>query len=156
MKHNNNDGSGKTPEDINSLRDPVNNNFYVFVFPIHNAIEDGINGYDGTRRAWRVSAANRNLSPAYAVGMNRGVAQTSYKIDRWLPFLPIPNRHEFEAPGHPAVLMVPPLLLLDWGTVINMAMGYWQFGNYLIVEINAHIQFRFIKGHTDKVNFHPF
>jgi hypothetical protein len=40
----------------------------------------------------------------------------------------------------------------NWHTILNQT-GYWQRGNYLVVELNGQGKFRFERGHQDKTKW---
>lgn len=124
--------------------DPSGSYSAVFIFPIHNAIAEGKNVYDATRMAWRVSDENQNLQGALAVGLNEGVSRGVFTIERWQR-AQASGKHEFCGQQ----LNESELLNKRWLSVLSSARGYWQRGNYLIVEFDGKHQFRFIRGARD-------
>ncbi len=125
----------------------------VFVFPIHNALRGGATPYNATRSAWNVSGSHLSLKGAYAVGLKNSVSLGSYEIERWVP-VANSNRSEFLAPDHPDVSAFQPLLNKNWNNVLAVAKGFWQRGNFLIVEFNGAGEFRIIRGSQDTATWH--
>lgn len=116
----------------------------VFIFPIQNALEQRANVYDATRRWWAVSQAYRSLPTPVAVGIANGITQGIFEIKQWAP---ASGKWEFTGTdvtnGHA-------LANTSWLTIIGAAMGYWQRGNYLIIELNGKGKYRFLRGSTNK------
>lgn len=116
----------------------------VFVFPIQNALIKGVSVYDATRRLWAVSEQYRNLPAPLSIGIANGESKGVFEINQWeeasskweFTGKDITNNHD--------------LYNTSWLTVIGAAMGYWQRGNYLIVEFDGKGQFRFIRGSQNK------
>lgn len=97
----------------------------VFVFPVTNALAEGKNEYEATRRAWYVKESLRLANPAHAVGISNGVSVAAFSIERWVKS---GEKFAFEGEPGPAELAGK-----NWQKVINQALGYWQRGNYLVV-----------------------
>lgn len=119
----------------------------VFIFPIQNALAKGRNVYDATRRLWAVSQAFQKLSPPpLAIGIEKGISKGVFEIDQWVPHQ-ASGKWEFTGTditnGHE-------LSNTNWLTVIGAAIGFWQRGNYLIVELDGNGQFRFLRGSANK------
>lgn len=138
-----------TGDDLRSLgAQPVNPNREfkrVFVFPIHNALEEGRAPYDAARCCWDVAAHWRDRA-SVAVGVARGLAKGSWGVpqDAWTEtddgkwkF----EGKEFTEPGFSDA---------RWLQVINAARGYWQRGNYLIVAFDGKGRFRIDRGSSNK------
>lgn len=119
----------------------------VFVFPIQARLAEGADPYEASRRAWHVAERFRNNQGAIAVGLSNYISRGVFEIDHWRDFY---DRHEFE--GQDANL--PELLNKNWHSVISRSMGYWQRGNYLIVEFNGQGQFRYVRGNPDKITWY--
>lgn len=134
---------------------PVNpaNACTVFVFPIHVALTGAPSVYDATRSAWSVTTNNRALAGSYAVGLQNAISRGSFEIDHWTPVAGS-GKHEFESPGHPAAITYAPLLNSKWTKVLSVAKGYWQRGNYLIVEFDGNGKFKVIHGSSDRTTWH--
>jgi len=126
----------------------------VFVFPIQNAVNKGASFYDATRMVWSVSKNNRSFKQSYAVGLQNAISIGSYEIDKWVKSTLYPKKYEFESPGHPNPSFFTNLYNLNWTKVINVARGYWQRGNYLIVEFDGNGKFRIIRGSKDTKTLH--
>lgn len=132
---------GATPVNPNNLIQTV------FVFPIQRLLADGVNIYEATRRAWYVAERYRNIQGAIAVGLSNYISRGVYAIDNWHDYN---NKHEFD--GQDANL--PDLANKNWYSIISTSLGYWQRGNYLIIEFNGNGQFRFQRGNPDKLTWY--
>lgn len=128
---------------------PANPIKTVFVFPIHNALKQGIAEYEATRRAWRVSERNQSLRHAFAVGLKDYISITSYEIAAWNPDEQEPEKMAFESPLHPFPSTYYPLSDQNWSYIIEITKGYWQFGRHLIVEFDGAGKFRIKSGSRD-------
>ncbi len=118
----------------------INPNFKiekVFVFPVHNAIEACAESvYQATRASWKVNKKHL-LGISYAVGVKDGISIGSFKINKWESH---GEKYAFNGAE------TPELNNLNWRKIISSAFGYWQRGNYLIVEFDGVGKFRFIRG----------
>lgn len=126
----------------------------VFIFPIQNALNSGTSIYNATRTAWYVKEEYRNLNPAFVVGLRNSISIGSFEIDSWNTAVIDPNKHEFTSSGHPTPAMYEPLLNKRWSKVLEQARGFWQRGNYLIIEFNGSGQFRIVRGSQDNTTWH--
>lgn len=113
----------------------------VFLFPIQNAIANGCSPYDATRMSWAVSPRYRNISGAMAVGIKGAISFGSFQVERWLDT--DNGKQLFEGSEYPA------LFNKNWVKIISASKGYWQRGNYLVVEFDGKGQFRFLRGNPD-------
>lgn len=137
-------------EDVAALAasavNPKNACYQVFIFPIQNALAKGQTVYDATRGLWAVSQSFQNLPVPLAVGMASGVSKGVFEINQWIPHQ-ASGKWEFTGAditnGHE-------LSNTSWLTVIGAAIGFWQRGNYLIVEFDGNGQFRFLRGSANK------
>ena len=118
----------------------------VFVFPIQNALNKGTPVYEATRGQWAVAAKARNLETPLAVGIAGGLSKGVFEITAWTE-LPDVDKWEFSGTDLTANHC---LSNKNWLAVIDAGMGYWQYGNYLIVEFNGTGQFRFKRGSANK------
>lgn len=115
----------------------------VFIFPIQNALREGRSVYDATRYAWKVSEDFRNLSqPTFAVGLDGGLLKGAYRIQKWEEVSEL-SKHQFEGDE------ISDFANTNWRNILNQT-GYWQRGNYLVVEFDGKGQFRFLRGSQDK------
>jgi len=122
----------------------------VFIFPIHKALVKGRSVYDATRSWWAVSEKLRVGNNALAIGIANGLSKGVFSITDWVPAQAL-GKWEFEGtqlPNHE-------LDGKNWLSVIGNAMGYWQRGNYLVVELDGKGKYRFIRGSADKSTWHP-
>ena len=126
----------------------------VFVFPIHNQVVKRKSIYDATRGVWKMQPIYHNLRPSYAVGLVKSLSIGSFEIERWNPAVGFPNKYEFISPNHPNPSIYQPLFNEDWSKLLAEAMGFWQRGNYLIVEFDGKGKFRVERGSSDKVTWH--
>lgn len=109
----------------------------VFMFPVHNALSDSReNIYEATRAAWSVSKHNRSRE-SHAVGIKNGISIGGFSIDRWKQH---GDKFAFSGADDKS------LVNFDWKPIISQTIGYWQRGNYLIVEFDGHGLFRFLRG----------
>ena len=79
--------------------------------------------------------------PSYAVGVKNGISIGGFKVNEW------------EAHGDKSAFngsAVPELVNFNWKKIINSSIGFWQRGNYLIVELDGTGRFRFIHGSRDR------
>lgn len=145
------------PDDLTAMAaafiNPTIPHKYVFVFPIQNAIQGGATIYNATRSAWIVSSNNQSLKPSYAVGLKNSISVGSFEIDYWNAIINS-NRSEFLSPNHPNPTTYQSLLNKNWNNVLAVAKGFWQRGNFLIVEFNGNAQFRIIRGSQDTTTWH--
>lgn len=113
----------------------------VVVFNISQALAEGRDPYDATRRAWVPPANALLLEVDFAVGLSRGISRGVFADLVWLEDEQMVGRRRFEA----SELDEHPLLYRDWTRVIEAQRGYWGYGNYLIVEFDGVGRFRFIR-----------
>ena len=130
----------------------------VFVFPIHKALNDPLRAkglfhdqyYDAVRRAWRVSEKMRRKDNALAVGLSISDCKIVCKIDEW---------HQLEQSKSKAweftgtVLDDHEFQNKNWQNVWDEAKGYWQRGNYLVVEFDGAHHVRYLRGSKNKVTW---
>jgi hypothetical protein len=108
----------------------------VFIFPIQNALAEGKTVYDATRYAWDVNLKYQSL-PAYAVGVKNRISVGSFLIREWIK---VNDKHEFNGEEDNT------LINRSWRNIISRAKGYWQRGNYLIVEFDGNGKYKIIRG----------
>ena len=128
--------------------------YNVFIFPIQNAINGGASIYDATRMVWYVNQANRNLQNSFAIGLKYAISIGSYQINNWNSAVLDANKHEFTAINHPTPNTYEPLLNKNWIKVLDKAKGFWQRGNYLIVDFDGQGHFRIKRGSQDRTTWH--
>jgi hypothetical protein len=126
----------------------------VFLFPIQNAANRGASIYDATRMVWYVNHANRNLQNSIAVGLKYAISIGSYQINNWNTAVLDANKHEFTAVNHPTPIPYNPLINKSWINVLDKAKGFWQRGNYLVVDFDGQGYFRIKRGSQDKTTWH--
>lgn len=115
----------------------------VFVFPIHNALAEGRDVYDACRSAWTIAEKHRNLaSDSIAVALAGGIAKGAFRIRKWI--LRGDGKCEFEGES------VEDFCNSNFQRVINVAMGYWQRGNPLVVEFDGAGKFRIKRGSSNE------
>lgn len=111
----------------------------VFVFPIHGALAEGKTVYDACRSAWTVTEKHRNrTNDSFAVGLVNGIAKGAFRIRKWN--LREDGKFEFEGDS------LEDLSELSFQRVIDIAKGYWQRGNYLVVEFDGAGRFKINRG----------
>lgn len=113
----------------------------LFIFPIHNALSSSPDSvYQATRASWKIHDKFKSLE-SYAVGVKNGISIGSFKIDEWEPS------------GDRSAFVGSSSLELEnynFKNIINCSLGYWQRGNYLVIELNGKGQFKFLHGCSDK------
>lgn len=140
------------PDDLVSISAPFVNpdTSYasVFLFSIQNASQNRDNVYDATRAYWKVSEKYKKQSNSFAVGIVNNISKTSFKIDAWHKDDTY-KKDAFVSPGHPNPDVYQALLNKNWSKIIAAAKGFWQRGQYLIVEFDGNGKFRIIRGLKD-------
>ncbi|GHV79820.1 hypothetical protein AGMMS49944_16110 [Spirochaetia bacterium] len=105
--------------------------------------------YKATRMDWKVAEKYRNPSDDYyAVGLVSQVSIGGYKIKKWKSGND--GRWRFERDPEEASFLVKK----NWKNIIYPAMGYFQLGNYLIVEFDGNGKFRFLRGGGTNSEWH--
>lgn len=122
--------------------DPMEQYQTVFVFPIHDALANGENVYNATRMAWSVKDFYREKQNAVAVGIKEFISLGSYRIEKWQNH----DEKKYEFIG----TEFSNFKNMNWRRIISDAMGYWQRGNYLVIEFDGKGNFRNLKGNSDK------
>ena len=122
----------------------------VFVFPIQNNLNSGISTYESTCRAWPFSKSMREEPFGIAVGIKDKISQGVFEIKNWHLYNQANKRWEFDGIETDKT---DGFHNTNWSQIIDKAIGYWQFGNYLVVEFNGKGQFRFIRGGDKKWSF---
>lgn len=114
----------------------------VFVLPVHNGLASTPGDvYEAVRKAWGVSQGHRD-GLSFAVAIKDNISIGCFKIDKWDHQWG--NKYAFEGSE------CPDLINFNWQKIISGAMGYWQFGNYLIVEFDGEGKYRYLYGNSDK------
>lgn len=121
--------------------DPGHRYSKVLLFPVPRK-QKNKDIYERCRRSWKVSKKHRepgkDANATYAVAIVGGVSVGAYQVTKWEKLES--GKWEFEGQ------LYPELEKLNWRTVIEPAMGYWQRGNYLIVEFDGMGKFRIVRG----------
>jgi hypothetical protein len=103
---------------------------------------------------WYVNHTNRNLQNSIAVGLRYAISIGSYQINNWTNTVLDSNKHEFTAVHHPTPNTYAPLQNKNWINVLDKAKGFWQRGNYLIVDFDGQGHFRIKRGSQDRTTWH--
>lgn len=111
----------------------------VFIFPVHNAIDGGLDAFSATCGDWSVSEAFRRQPDALAVGVARGLSVGAFDITGWQQ---VGKLWRFQGTS----LDESDLHLRSYLGVISRAIGYWMRGNFLVVEFLPGRAFRFLRG----------
>ncbi|GHU70473.1 hypothetical protein FACS189450_04980 [Spirochaetia bacterium] len=123
----------------------------VMIFSIQktaNAKSSPDDIYKATRMEWPVAEKYRNLSDDYyAVGLVSQVSIGGYKIKKWEPG----NDGRWRFEGEEASFLVNK----NWKKIIYPVMGYFQWGNHLIVEFDGNGKFRFLRGGGSNSEWQP-
>jgi len=120
----------------------------IFIFPIHNALSNNVSPYEATRKSWHVTDKNRNLEGAIAVGIENGICRGAFNIDNWAKS----GKGRWQFKG--SEIADEGMVGASWEALISQSKGYWQHGNYLIVEYDISRGFRFKHGSSDKTTFY--
>jgi hypothetical protein len=80
------------------------------------------------------------------VGVFHGISQGVFEIDRWTQ---LPSSGKWEFTGK-SFTENHELADANWFAIIEAAKGYWQYGQYLIVEFDGKGRFRLIRGGKNK------
>ena len=118
----------------------------VFIFPVHNNLNRGLPVYEATRRAWNWSESMRGNPFGIAVGVKDKISQGVFEIKGWHQDIQANKKWEFDGAETDETDC---FHNTNWSKIIDKAIGYWQYGNYLVIEfieINSETQFRFIRG----------
>lgn len=145
------------PDDLGAMAaefvNPQESYKSVFIFPIQNALTNGTTPYNATRTAWTVTNNYRISNPSFAVGLKNSISKGSFEISSWTAITGT-NKQEFISLGHPKPADYQPLLNKNWNNILAMAKGFWQRGNYLIVEFDGKGKFRVVRGSQDTTTWH--
>lgn len=133
----------KRAKEVNPTKDYA----AVFVFPIHNAIKEGKDFYEATRRAWKVRSNLKGIPGAVAVGIDERYSECVYTIGGWNADKKISGKYAFDKSesNRPKELQDK-----DWTKIIKRAWGAWLRGHYLVVQFNGEGRFRFLRGCKNK------
>jgi hypothetical protein len=126
----------------------------IFLFNIGKGVEEhrhsiGVADADIYDRAtcqyWTVSKENLALENAIAIGCVGGVSRTAIEIQGWQKG---PNRRWEIVPKRQSSRKEDMMALCNKrvSAFINAAKGYWQRGNYLIIQINDDRTFTVLRG----------
>ena len=126
----------------------------VFVFQIQNAVGSDRSLKDAIEGDWRVTDRQRSVDDKpVAVGLVNGISRIALEVVQWRVSPPDSGTHRFD--GKPATT-AQDLLDKSFVNIIAPALGFLQYGGgYVIVEFDGAGKFRFIRGHKDKVTWHP-
>ena len=116
----------------------------VFLFPINQLLGERRDLYEATRQYWNVTEKWREAPNAIALGINSMTSAAAFLVERWRP-----ARGKFAFTGQ-EVTDAHELAKCDFSEVINTVKGYWQRGQFLIVEFDGRGRFRFHRGCPDK------
>jgi hypothetical protein len=146
------------PDDLDAMAadfvNPQESYKAVFIFPIQNALANGATPYNATRTAWTVGNSYSILNPSFAVGLKNSISKGSFEILSWIAVATDSKKQEFISLGHPKPTEYQPLLNKNWNNIIAVAKGFWQRGNYLIVEFDGKGKFRITRGSQDTTTWH--
>jgi hypothetical protein len=123
---------------------------FVFIFPIQNQLANGLTPYEATRKAWYVKKEYREKTGAVAVGLSGNISKGVFQIGNWVNH---DKKHQFNKVDLESDIL-DQLLEKHWGKIIS-GVGYWQRGNYLIIEFNGKGEFRYIRGNPDDKTWFP-
>lgn len=116
----------------------------VFIFNSNADHNDAEALYEAVRGDWRVTEANRNLKSSLAVVLSRGVSKAIYEIERWEP---VGDKFRFVRQQASDDLSNQ-FVNKNWSNIIGQTPGFWQRGQYLIVNFKGNGKFQFVRGLT--------
>jgi len=118
----------------------------VFIFPVQKGYFKRGTIYEATRMAWYIKDENQKFINSYAVGLRDLVSIGSFKIEKWIQSKIDPKKHEFLSLNHPIPSQIDQLKNRRWNKIIEPVKGYWQRGQYLIIEFDGKGKFKYIRG----------
>ncbi len=142
--------------DIADFVNPKRKYETVFIFCITKGLErESDNVYEATRKYWKGAEAYVDCNGMYAVGIDDYCSVGAFKIASWESVLYQNEKHKNEKRGAflKAEGNTEELLNKNWEKIINIAIGYWQHGGYLIVQFDGNGKFRFKRGYEDKTSW---
>jgi hypothetical protein len=111
----------------------------VFVFNIGRFLAEKDNLYDATRRWWKITKKYRDVSEfKFAVGLVKGLSVSAYKLTKWT-YCPHEGKEKYEFAGEPTTEFEN----FTWSKQIDV--GFWNFGNHLVVEFDGKGKFQLIR-----------
>jgi hypothetical protein len=133
----------------------------IFVFPVQKALDKTNDPYHATRTTWRVASQWQQETKGIAVGIVEGRSVGVFEIADWTVVPGTNDKLEFSAVrangaaanGCAFNQITSELYGKNWLAVIGRAMGFWQRGNYLIIEViqeNGKPVFRFLRGSSSR------
>jgi hypothetical protein len=131
--------------------EPINPNFNckIFIFHIGNTgINQDKNGiYEATRKYWNITKEYRDVTEyEFAVGLINGISLGSYRLKEWVSS-EFDDKDKYKFDGEE----ITDFRNFDWNKQIGgEAKGFWQRGQYLVVEFDGNGQFRYIRGCKNK------
>lgn len=121
----------------------------VFVFPIQNELDKGVDPYNATRKYWSIGKEYLKTKPSFAVGLKNYISSACFQIKEWKKDKS-KGKYEFFEKADSASEEIKELQNKNWNAIISKSLGYWQRGNFLIVEFDGKGKFRIIRGAKDK------
>jgi hypothetical protein len=116
----------------------------VFLFPINQLIGERADLYESTRQYWNVKKEWRGVRAGIGIGVNTKTSAACFEIKQWRP-----SRGKYAFTGLD-VTDTHELARKDLTKIIDSAKGYWQYGQFLVVEFNGKGSFRFLRGNANK------
>lgn len=116
----------------------------VFLFPIRKALVRDKNAYLATKDAWTKHALMEG-NDAIAVGLVAGYSEAVFKVDRWHPSDRYPSGWGFTGVEDKQS----ELQGKRWNAVLK-GLGYWQQGNYIVVEFDGGGKFKVLRGSKNR------
>ncbi len=135
-------------QDVRLLNPPPVNPLHahklVFLFPISQLIGERNDLYESTRKYWRVPERWRDQEGAIALGINSQTSAAAFYVNAWQI---AGGKYAFTGDD---VTDNNELARRDFTSIIDRAKGYWQHGQFLIIEFGGNGNFRFHRGSKDK------
>jgi len=129
---------------------PKHNNISrVFIFPIHVTLKTTETAEDATKGSWRIGQAFRRVqNDDLAVGVSNKISKGVFAINGWEKT----NQGDLWDfnPQTPCQEVLKQLQNKNFSGIINKAIGYFQRGNFLVVEFDRNGRFRFLRGSRNR------
>ncbi|MBP5444436.1 MAG: hypothetical protein J6Y60_14465 [Treponema sp.] len=126
----------------------------VFVFDISKGLKEHPgNKYEATRQYWTVKKWI-DYPDMLAVGLVKQKPLSIYEIESWEGTDDETDIHGKSATGkfkfNGSEIKDSFLLDIDWKEIIELAKGFWQHGNFLVVSFPDENHFQILRGSKDK------
>ena len=105
------------------------------------------------KNAEEVKLGKHEVELSLVDDLKNSISKGSFEIGSWTNVVGT-TKQEFTSIGHPNPVDFQPLLNKNWNNILAVAKGFWQRGNYLIIEFDGAGKFRIIRGSKDTTTWH--